>query len=91
MVFTAHLGHGHVKFRKIREDLGFNWRLGVSNWRSGDDLKKLENLSSRREVHMYGIWLFVDFLLSLFIHYTACHLVVKQGIVHMHIISLLQC
>ena len=40
MVQTAHLGGEHVKFRTIWEDLGFNWRIRVSNWRSEDDLKK---------------------------------------------------
>ena len=44
---------------------GANWTFGKwtckiqensgGYWRSGDDLKKLENLSSRRKVHMYVI------------------------------------
>ena len=51
MVQIAHLGREHVKPRrgtcKIQENSG-------GYLRSGDDLKKLENLSSCREVHMYG-------------------------------------
>ena len=52
MVQFAHLGREHVKVRtggtcKSQENLG-------GYLRSGDYLKKLENSSSCREVHMYG-------------------------------------
>ena len=52
--------HAHLGC-KIHDNLGgfrFQLDIGVSNWRSGDESddlkKKLENLSSRREVHIMG-------------------------------------
>ena len=44
MYKTAHWGREHVK---SQENSG-------GYFRSGDNLKKLENLSSRRKVHMYA-------------------------------------
>ena len=47
MVQNAHLVPERVKFRRNLEDLDFNWIITVSNWRLGDGLFQLENLSSR--------------------------------------------
>ena len=52
----AHLGREHVN--KSQENTGGTCKSQENSGgylRSGDDLKKLENLSSCREVHMYGL------------------------------------
>ena len=55
MVQIAHLGREHVK---VGENTGGTCKSQENTGgylRSGDDLKKLENLSSRRKVHMYAL------------------------------------
>ena len=55
MVQIAHLGREHVKVRRIREEHVNKCQENSGGYlRTGDDLKKLENLSSWREVHMYA-------------------------------------
>ena len=53
MVQIAHLRREHVNFRRIREDIGDRETT----------YKKVENLSSRREVHMY-VYNMCDLLLG---------------------------
>ena len=58
MVQIAHLGPEHVKVRRIREEHVKSQENSGGYLRSGDDLKKLENSSSRRKVHMYVVTLY---------------------------------
>ena len=53
MVQIAHLGREHIKSQENTGGTCKSQENSGGYLRSGDDLKKLENSSSRRKVHMY--------------------------------------